>query len=973
MPTVMTSMTHTPEILIVDGGATHANTTRVLRARGMCTWGRVRGKTTMVWRMAKRPTDDNSTYATDGAMARELDAAMQRRMRRAYMEVGAQRFRRTATPEDFHLDRADQATAVREENWGELDPKAEARMTRFWDWPDEPATERALLDSAEITGKEVEERLTDDEVRERELDLIAWRQEGQTWWGAMLPTAQEAMRTYIKSNERVNDAVATAVSRLSSEGAEGPKYDDFAGAATKNEITIRQEDYRPGARGKIWSWVSGQCEECVPSSIEMEVMEAGGYTSSKVREVADILAFPDRRSTQVLTDTGTTHGTVGFPFTSYAGRNHQGSGAHHRKLTAMMTSKVEEEHFAAVKGNHPASDTPLFHPFGVVPMNGSEARQKDLESYERERDGFDIAKVIRGTYNGSFPHDGSSPNDHCCPEEGTQKPWVATKHVVRNANVLRAIGAPTVKGFKLDLKAAYTQLFHQITQRWRQHVYWRWEENGSMKGGYMADKRCEWGQAMSGTWFHRSVTSLMVRWIEKALKEEWVPTISCETTRQWIKERLAAFPDQWDLSEEEKAAEKNNPSAPKRSPKNRNSTQSVPGFVQGFLDDFWIFIAGTPEDVATARVIVMKAFEHLGFIVSKSKLATEGTPDPEIVILGHDFNMDDGSRGVTDYKRIRIQDQAKSLGTTEKWSRKKLEQLVGLIQSIRDDVNRRWNLQPLYEIMRWRDGKKGQWVYPTARAKAVLVKVIGTLHERRPLAARRTRWVIPTAPTLMYIVNTDASSLEGLGGAVLLDGVLEYFGEKWRDDIRKGTIVDDIRKSALVTDGKRQPLVTIAVLEALAVIVAAAIWGHRWSGRKIVMRSDSSPTCFSFNKLASRDPAMSRVAELWEDVQYYFHFEGLMVHCKGATNEIADRASRLDESALQAGIEEAAKLEELPVEKCQRLPSQWSFGLHNIDILDDLILLTKQPQAARNNKTASPPHPTQTTPITQPRIISLRN
>ena len=56
-----------------------------------------------------------------------------------------------------------------------------------------------------------------------------------------------------------------------------------------------------------------------------------------------------------------------------------------------------------------------------------------------------------------------------------------------------------------------------------------------------------------------------------------------------------------------------------------------------------------------------------------------------------------------------------------------------------------------------------------------------------------------------------------------------------------------------------------------------------------------------------------------------------------STNEIADRASRLDERALQAGIEEAAKLEELPVEKCQRLPSQWCFGLHNIDILDDLI------------------------------------
>ena len=138
------------------------------------------------------------------------------------------------------------------------------------------------------------------------------------------------------------------------------------------------------------------------------------------------------------------------------------------------------------------------------------------------------------------------------------------------------------------------------------------------------------------------------------------------------------------------------------------------------------------------------------------------------------------------------------------------------------------------------------------------------------------------------------------------------------------------------------------------------------------MRSDSSPTCFSFNKLASRDPAMSRVTELWEDAQYYFHFEGLMVHCKGVTNEIADRASRLEENTMQAGIEEAARLEDLPVEKCQRLPSQWSFGLHNIDILDDLILLTKQSKEDQTDKNASPPHPTPTKITQQPRIISLR-
>jgi hypothetical protein len=363
-------------------------------------------------------------------------------------------------------------------------------------------------------------------------------------------------------------------------------------------------------------------------------------------------------------------------------------------------------------------------------------------------------------------------------------------------------------------------------------------------------------------------------------------------------------------------------------------------------------VAGTTEDIAPARKIMMEAVEQLGFIVSKSKLLTEGTPDPEIVILGHDVNLHDGTRGVTACKRVRIQDQIEELGPSRRWSRKLLERLIGLLQSVREDVERRWNLTPLHHIMRRRKNSSEEWVFPTPRAREALEKVLDTLHERRSLARRKTRWITPTAPTLLSIVNTDASSLQGPGGAALMDGALEYFGEKWREDIRNGQMIA----------GERKPLIDIAVLEALTVIVAAAIWGHRWSGRKIVLRSDSSPTCFSFNKLASRDPTMVRVTELWEDIQFYYHFEGLLVHCKGESNELADRASRLDEASLQDGMEEAAKLEELPVTECRRLPSVWSFGTTSIDILDELIDLTKQANQDRSDKATSQPPPLSTKP-----------
>jgi len=182
-----------------------------------------------------------------------------------------------------------------------------------------------------------------------------------------------------------------------------------------------------------------------------------------------------------------------------------------------------------------------------------------------------------------------------------------------------------------------------------------------------------------------------------------------------------------------------------------------------------------------------------------------------------------------------------------------------------------------------------------------------------------------------------------------------FFSGKWRDDIREG----------LVTDGVRAPIVSIACLEALTVVMAAATWGHLWSGRKVVLRSDSSPTVYCFNKLASRDPTMSRIADLWEDVQFHFGFEGLLVHCKGSTNELADRASRLPEQELQAGMMEAAAAEGVGAHGCRRVETQWSFGNENIDVLDELIRLTetagrKRKLKLRTNGTSShflPPTP----------------
>jgi hypothetical protein len=453
----------------------------------------------------------------------------------------------------------------------------------------------------------------------------------------------------------------------------------------------------------------------------------------------------------------------------------------------------------------------------------------------------------------------------------------------------------------------------------------------------MSDRRCEWGQANSGWVFHRAVTALMVKWVAKTLHDDWLPTIECTTTRQWMTDRLRMGLD---------------------------GTKHVPAFVHAFLDDTWVYLAGTTADIERARKLIMAAFECSGFILSASKLLTEGIPDTEAVILGHHLDMMTGTIGVTEYKRVRIKDQVDEMRKTPNWNRRQLESLLGLIQSTRGDVRRRWRLDQLCALLR-RKGMHncaGLVLKPTARAMKALERVVSTLHERRLLTATPTRWVMPIAPTSIGIVNTDASSLEGWGGALLFLEEAQYFSGKWSDVIRAGRM----------EDGERKPIIDIAVLEALTVIVAAATWGNLWSGKKIVMRSDSSPACYCFNKQSSKDPAMARVVDLWENIQHYFGFEGLMIHCKGEWNEIADRASRWDEDVVQAGVEEAVREEELGVQVCTRIDPKWAFGGDTVDIIDDLIALTAAAVAARIDATITNPASPNILAHPPPQIVQLR-
>jgi hypothetical protein len=275
-------------------------------------------------------------------------------------------------------------------------------------------------------------------------------------------------------------------------------------------------------------------------------------------------------------------------------------------MTKMVKGKEEEGHLV-LQTHGVYNELPITLPFGVTPINGNV--QHAGEPYEK----------IRGVWDGSSPHDGSSPNDHCDLLPDENPPWVTVMNVIQTFCVLLSIGVK-VKFWKLDYKAAYCQLHQQVTQTWRQHAYWRWcDEGGDLQGGYFLDSRMRWGDCSSGGVFFRTTTSITVRWITYLLATQWMPQVKCPKTAAWMRKRLESM----------------------------SKEQAVAASIQGFLDDFWIMVASDDdEDLWIAYELVMWGFHFLGWVLSMSKLADEGSMKETGVILGHDMECTVGTSGV---------------------------------------------------------------------------------------------------------------------------------------------------------------------------------------------------------------------------------------------------------------------------------------------------------------------------------------
>ena len=272
-------------------------------------------------------------------------------------------------------------------------------------------------------------------------------------------------------------------------------------------------------------------------------------------------------------------------------------------------------------------------------------------------------------------------------------------------------------------------------------------------------------------------------------------------------------------------------------------------------------------------------------------------------------------------KKARLRHVIHRMLGEECWDRKELSQVLGLAESVRGDVKRRWRLGPLYKVLH--GGGHITSTVPSERSKACLQKVVDTLDERRSLLWRPTAWEIPKHPNQQYIPNTDAAGQGGYGGCLWIDDKMFYFSGEWSTELKEARV-------------------NIAVLEAWAVVMAATTWGKHLHGKKVVFRSDSSPACFCLNKLSSDLEEMNLVVNAWEDVQFYYGFEGLLVHCPGVDNVLADMASRADQNGMEESLQNEMDNQEMDGVQLVRCEVVWRVHNINIDYEQQLLHYTEQ-------------------------------
>ena len=110
---------------------------------------------------------------------------------------------------------------------------------------------------------------------------------------------------------------------------------------------------------------------------------------------------------------------------------------------------------------------------------------------------------------------------------------------------------------------------------------------------------------------------------------------------------------------------------------------------------------------------------------------------------------------------------------------------------------------------------------------------------------------------------------------------------------------------------RRKSRISMPWLETLAIIIAAATWGHMWRGKKITFRSDCQSAVDALNGQRPKAPGLAHLVRELAHLAARHQFTFRAQHISGVANTVADALSRSD---LRVQLLSGALLPELELD-----------------------------------------------------------
>jgi len=839
------------------------------------------------------------------------------RVSKAYRTAGIGKFKPGTTDHDFRPTMLlDALIAQPNEASGSSMDRHLLLTARFQEMMQEPVTPAVPLEDLDRSFGGIETEVQHQVSKESiEHDKALWKEGGFQWIEGFMPKAQIKVRRFLEQQETAGNQVAQSSAGVSL--FQLPNYKFRTPRICKvEEFVLTASDYRLCCRNTIHTWSHDGSVEEIGNKFH-DIKHLLKCNVDNFGTVSRILGIRDRSILQDLLSSGMSQHTTKFPLHTLCSKNLKSSSIYAAALNKQWKTSIERGELSGASPDaegmaiYDLAKHPPSIPFLIVPMGAAVQHYKE-EQYYLHKNGQPSKINCRGVFDGSSPHpqdgdEGISPNAHVSIPDSLVLPWTSRKKFSWNLAVLAGCSTD-ISLFHLDYEGAYRQCASRITERWRQTVFWKCSIHGKLRGGYGEDTKMQWGGTAAANNYFRAVTNTTVKWILFLLENFWKPFITDPEVKKWIAHReLAGFTDQ----------------------------QALPAVVDGFLDDFIIALCGSPEDKMLGQMWVLTAIRFLGMKLSEAKFEEDGMLNENCNFLGDNYDLIDWTRGIPQHKQDRLMDVLPPMLVQAQWHRKTLESLLGLLESVKGNVPRQWNLLPLYRILHSRDAyfpinEPPEFVVPSDKGRLIIERIQNTLHERQSLFWQATQWPNPSETLLDGVAENDACIIHGFGGAMRIGNILFYMAEKW-DHVPGFESID------------------IFSLECFTILLMVLTLGDSIKGRKIIFRSDSSNTCSTLNKLFSKNPVMMELANIWDDMQFHLEFEGLLCWIPGIDNIFSDQASRLPRAEYLVRFRHLLDERGLHNVVVQELPTIWGDG--RFDLRQDYMKMALLSQQHREAET----------------------